>query len=188
MCRIRTTWTASWRRVTFVYGACVRDEAWWRNRMIEPLTTHAVASVTVPLPSCGETSEGLGDLHDEVEAPPRAIAEAERPVAPVGHSYGGMVISAPRSTQRCSGPAMDRAERERDSQRASGACARDLPSRLRRGHRRRARAADPTVGRSLGAGATGNAWLSKPPPTSCGAKIEQALRAAMRGHAVRRRG
>jgi pimeloyl-ACP methyl ester carboxylesterase len=77
----------------FVHGACVRDAAWWWSRMIEPLAGHGIASVAVPLPSCGETGPELGDLYADVEAVREAIAAAEAPVVLCGHSYGGMVIT-----------------------------------------------------------------------------------------------
>jgi pimeloyl-ACP methyl ester carboxylesterase len=77
----------------FVHGACVRDAPWWWSRMTKPLAAHGIASVAVPLPSCGETDDGLGDLYADVDAAARAIATAEAPVVLCGHSYGGMVIT-----------------------------------------------------------------------------------------------
>jgi hypothetical protein len=71
----------------FVHGACVRDAPWWWSRMTEPLADHGIASVAVPVPSCGETEDGLGDLYADVEAARQAIAEAEAPVVLCGHSY-----------------------------------------------------------------------------------------------------
>ena len=79
--------------VVFVHGACVRDAGWWWARMTAPLAKQGVASVVVPLPSCGETGETLGDLYDDVEACRRAIDEIEGSVVLCGHSYGGMVIT-----------------------------------------------------------------------------------------------
>jgi pimeloyl-ACP methyl ester carboxylesterase len=84
----------------FVHGACVRDAPWWWSQMTEPLAGHGIASVAVPLPSCGETGDGLGDLYADVEAARRAIAEAEAPVVLCGHSYGGMVITQAGADQR----------------------------------------------------------------------------------------
>jgi pimeloyl-ACP methyl ester carboxylesterase len=77
----------------FVHGARVRDAPWWWSKMTEPLAGHEIASVAVPLPSCGEAGDGLGDLYADVEAARQAIAEAEAPVVLCGHSYGGMVIT-----------------------------------------------------------------------------------------------
>src|SRR3954463_16444834 len=77
----------------FVHGACVRDAAWWWRRMREPLAGHGIASVAVPLPSCGETGGELGDLYADVRACAWAIEQAEGPVILCGHSYGGMVIT-----------------------------------------------------------------------------------------------
>jgi pimeloyl-ACP methyl ester carboxylesterase len=77
----------------FVHGACVRDGAWWWGRMAGPLAVHGIETVAVPLPSCGEVGERLGDLHDDADACRRAIAGVDGPVALLGHSYGGMVIT-----------------------------------------------------------------------------------------------
>ena len=77
----------------FVHGACVRDADWWWSRMTGQLAKHGIETAAVPLPSCGEAGEQLGDLHDDVEACQRAIAAAEGPVVLLGHSYGGMVIT-----------------------------------------------------------------------------------------------
>jgi pimeloyl-ACP methyl ester carboxylesterase len=84
----------------FVHGACVRDAPWWWTRMTEPLAAHRIASVAVPLPSCGEAGDGLGDLYADVEATLRVIAEASPPVVLCGHSYGGMVITQAGADER----------------------------------------------------------------------------------------
>ena len=86
----------------FVHGACVRDAPWWWSRMTTPLAGHGIASLAVPLPSCGETGDGLGDLYADVEATRQAIAEAEAPVVLCGHSYGGMVITQAGADRRVS--------------------------------------------------------------------------------------
>jgi pimeloyl-ACP methyl ester carboxylesterase len=77
----------------FVHGACVRDAAWWWSKMTEPLADHGIATVVVPLPSCGEAGEALGDLYDDVDACRKAIAEVDEPVVLCGHSYGGVIIT-----------------------------------------------------------------------------------------------
>lgn len=77
----------------FVHGACVRDASWWWSRMVDPLAELGIATVAVPLPSCGEAGDPLGDLHDDADACRRAIAEVDGPVVLLGHSYGGMVIT-----------------------------------------------------------------------------------------------
>lgn len=84
----------------FVHGACVRDADWWWSRMVGPLAEHGIATAAVPLPSCGEAGERLGDLHDDAEACRRAIAEVDGPVALLGHSYGGMVITEAGADER----------------------------------------------------------------------------------------
>lgn len=61
--------------------------------MTQPLAQHDIPTVVVPLPSCGETGETLGDLADDVQACRQAIAEVDGPVVLCGHSYGGMIIT-----------------------------------------------------------------------------------------------
>src|SRR5215475_12396654 len=77
----------------FVHGACVRDAAWWWSKMTKPLADHGIATAVVPLPSCGEMGETLGDLYDDVEACRQVIADIDEPVVLCGHSYGGMIIT-----------------------------------------------------------------------------------------------
>jgi pimeloyl-ACP methyl ester carboxylesterase len=77
----------------FVHGACVRDAAWWWAAMTQPLADHGIATVAVPLPSCGEAGDELGDLYADIDACRHAIAAAEGPVLLCGHSYGGMIIT-----------------------------------------------------------------------------------------------
>jgi pimeloyl-ACP methyl ester carboxylesterase len=77
----------------FVHGACVRDAAWWWAPMIEPLAERGIDTIAVPLSSCGETGDELGDLYDDVAACRRAIAATDGPVVLCGHSYGGVVIT-----------------------------------------------------------------------------------------------
>lgn len=77
----------------FVHGACVRDASWWWSLMVKPLAEHGISSATVPLPSCGETGDELGDLYADVRACSRAIADVDGPVILCGHSYGGVVIT-----------------------------------------------------------------------------------------------
>ena len=74
-----------------MHGACVRDAAWWWHRMAEPL---GVPTIAVELPSCG-TSAPLGDLADDVSAVRAVLADVDdEPAILVGHSYGGVVITA----------------------------------------------------------------------------------------------
>jgi pimeloyl-ACP methyl ester carboxylesterase len=61
--------------------------------MTESLAVHGIATAVVPLPSCGEAGETLGDLYDDVDACRQAIAEVEEPVVLCGHSYGGVIIT-----------------------------------------------------------------------------------------------
>ncbi|HEY2655007.1 MAG TPA: alpha/beta hydrolase [Solirubrobacteraceae bacterium] len=89
--------------VIFVHGACVRDAAWWWSKMTKPLADHGIATAVVPLPSCGEAGETLGDLYDDVDACRRAIAEADEPVVLCGHSYGGVIITEAGVDDRVTG-------------------------------------------------------------------------------------
>ena len=84
----------------FVHGACVRNGDWWWARMKGPLADLGIDTVTVPLPSCGESGAELGDLYDDVEACRRAIDAADGPVVLLGHSYGGMVITEAGADER----------------------------------------------------------------------------------------
>jgi pimeloyl-ACP methyl ester carboxylesterase len=77
----------------FVHGACVRDHAWWWKKMAEPLAAHGIGTVTVPLPSCGETSDKRGDLYADVDSCREVIDATDGPVVLCGHSYGGMIIT-----------------------------------------------------------------------------------------------
>lgn len=86
----------------FVHGACVRDADWWWTQMTRPLRDRGIATVAVPLPSCGETGGELGDLYADVSACSRAIAVADGPVILCGHSYGGMVITEAGADDRVS--------------------------------------------------------------------------------------
>jgi pimeloyl-ACP methyl ester carboxylesterase len=79
--------------LVFVHGACVRDAAWWWSAMTEPLSRRGIATRAVPLASCGESGQGVGDLGDDIENCRRAIAQLDGPVVLCGHSYGGMVIT-----------------------------------------------------------------------------------------------
>jgi pimeloyl-ACP methyl ester carboxylesterase len=84
----------------FVHGACVRDADWWWSRMTQPLAKRHISTIAVPLPSCGETGDRLGDLADDVESCRQAIAEVDGPVVLCGHSYGGMIITEAGVDQR----------------------------------------------------------------------------------------
>ena len=61
--------------------------------MTKPLADHRIATAVVPLPSCGEAGETLGDLYDDVDACRRTIAEVDGPVVLCGHSHGGVIIT-----------------------------------------------------------------------------------------------
>lgn len=68
--------------------------------MVDPLAELGIETVAVPLPSCGEAGEPLGDLYDDVEACREAISAADGPVVLLGHSYGGMVITEAGADER----------------------------------------------------------------------------------------
>jgi pimeloyl-ACP methyl ester carboxylesterase len=68
--------------------------------MVEPLAERGISSVTVPLPSCGETGGELGDLYADAMACSQAVADVDGPVILCGHSYGGVVITEARVDDR----------------------------------------------------------------------------------------
>jgi pimeloyl-ACP methyl ester carboxylesterase len=70
--------------------------------MADPLAARGIRSVTVPLPSCGEAGDKLGDLFDDIESCRRAIDQIDGPVVLCGHSYGGMVITEAGADERVS--------------------------------------------------------------------------------------
>jgi pimeloyl-ACP methyl ester carboxylesterase len=84
---------ASMPTLIFVHGACVRDAGWWWSRMTKPFADRGIATAAVPLPSCGEADQALGDLYDDVAACRQAVAAVDGPVVLCGHSYGGMIIT-----------------------------------------------------------------------------------------------
>jgi pimeloyl-ACP methyl ester carboxylesterase len=86
--------------VIFVHGACVRDADWWWSHMTQPLAQRGIPTLALPLPSCGETGDTLGDLADDVGACRRAIDEVDGPVVLCGHSYGGMIITEAGTDER----------------------------------------------------------------------------------------
>ena len=61
--------------------------------MTEPLARCGIDTTAVPLPSCGEGGETLGNLYEDVDACRRAIADVDGPVVLCGHSYGGVIIT-----------------------------------------------------------------------------------------------
>ncbi|HEY6744651.1 MAG TPA: alpha/beta hydrolase [Mycobacteriales bacterium] len=75
--------------ILFVHGALVRDADWWWHRMPAPLARYGFGTAAVELPSC----VGRGDLAADAAAVRAAMAAAGEPVALVGHSYGGTVIT-----------------------------------------------------------------------------------------------
>jgi pimeloyl-ACP methyl ester carboxylesterase len=87
----------------FVHGACVRDAAWWWNKMTEPLAKRGITTFAVPLPSCGEAGSTLGDLYDDVASCCQAIRSVDGPVVLCGHSYGGMIITEAGADERVMG-------------------------------------------------------------------------------------
>src|SRR5581483_7170452 len=79
--------------VVFVHGACVRDQAWWWGRMVDPLAAKGLATVAVDLPSCQLPQRKSAGLADDVGAVCDAIDAAGDGVVLCGHSYGGLVIT-----------------------------------------------------------------------------------------------
>ena len=84
-------------RVVFVHGACVRDGSWWWHRAAALLQERGVASVSPPLPSCGETGvpggPGGPGLAEDVAAVRQVLQDGDEPTVVVAHSYGGIVTA-----------------------------------------------------------------------------------------------
>ena len=71
--------------------------------MTEPLAALGIATLAVPLPSCGEAGSDLGDLYDDVAACREAIRSLDGPVVLCGHSYGGVIITEGGAEERVIG-------------------------------------------------------------------------------------
>jgi len=83
-------------RVVFIHGAFSRDGAWWWAPTAALLDRSGIASIAVPLPSCGETGvapTGAGPGLDEDAAATTAVLDEGGPTIIVAHSYGGMVAT-----------------------------------------------------------------------------------------------
>ncbi len=66
---------------------------WCWDRLIPELDRHGIAVATVRLPSCAPDPGPWGTLQDDARAVAGAAARIAGPVAVLGHSYGGVVIS-----------------------------------------------------------------------------------------------
>ena len=84
-------------RVVFVHGACVRDGAWWWHATADLLLEAGVASVSPPLPSCGEGARPAGaggpGLAEDVAAVRQVLVDSDESTVVVAHSYGGIVTA-----------------------------------------------------------------------------------------------
>jgi pimeloyl-ACP methyl ester carboxylesterase len=68
--------------------------------MAGPLADLGIETVAVPLPSCGEAGNGLGDLYADVDACLDTVAAVQGPVVLCGHSYGGVIITEAGAHER----------------------------------------------------------------------------------------
>ena len=66
---------------------------WCWDRLIPELAARDIACQTVALPSCAAEPGPWGTLHDDADAVSAAASKIGGPVAVLGHSYGGVVIS-----------------------------------------------------------------------------------------------
>ncbi len=78
--------------VLLVHGAWHGGWAW--DPVVDRLEALGIPVRTVDLPSSGDDVEALGDLAADVTAIEAAMAAVEGPVVLVGHSYGGIPITA----------------------------------------------------------------------------------------------
>jgi len=69
----------------------------WRwDRLVPELAARGIRAVTMALPSCAPDPGLRGDLDDDAQAVADAAAGIGEPVAVLGHSYGGVVITHAR--------------------------------------------------------------------------------------------
>lgn len=66
---------------------------WCWDRLIPELDRHGIAARTVALPSCAADPGPWGTLQDDADGVSAAARQIDGPVAVLGHSYGGVVIS-----------------------------------------------------------------------------------------------
>lgn len=88
--------------VVLVHGAW--HGAWCWERVLPLLAEHGVPAVTVDLPTCDESND-VATFEDDAETVRKALDAVDGDVVLVGHSYGGMVITAacaavPQSVRR----------------------------------------------------------------------------------------
>jgi pimeloyl-ACP methyl ester carboxylesterase len=73
---------------------------WCWERLVPELSSLGLRSATVALPSCGTDPAALGTVADDAAAVEAAVADIAGDVVVVGHSYGGVVITAARLDSR----------------------------------------------------------------------------------------
>ena len=82
-------------QLIFVHGALVRDGQWWWSRSAELLLERTgIRSLSLELPSCGETAQPNieSGLAADAAALRRVLDDSGEAIV-VGHSYGGTVIA-----------------------------------------------------------------------------------------------
>jgi pimeloyl-ACP methyl ester carboxylesterase len=77
--------------IVLVHGAW--HGAWCWNEVVPFLTARGLAVIAVDLPGHGNDTRLPGSLLDDAAALADIVANVDGPVAMVGHSYGGLVIS-----------------------------------------------------------------------------------------------
>jgi pimeloyl-ACP methyl ester carboxylesterase len=78
-------------KALLVHGAW--HGAWCFRRVLDGLAERGVEAVALDLPGHGDSTEPLGDLHDDARAVREAVDRAGGPVVLLGHSYGGMIVT-----------------------------------------------------------------------------------------------
>ena len=78
--------------LVLVHGAW--HGSWCWSQVVEQLDAHGRPSATVDLPSSGHDPAALGGLHDDVASVRAVLDGITGPKVLVGHSYGGLPVSA----------------------------------------------------------------------------------------------
>jgi pimeloyl-ACP methyl ester carboxylesterase len=91
MAHLTTPPSAAAPLVVLVHGAW--HGAWCWAALQAELDSRGIASLAVDLPGHGASTRPLADLYGDAQHVADVVAQLDRPVVLVGHSYGGAVIT-----------------------------------------------------------------------------------------------